>query len=138
MITTGRSFMRNDTVTAIRKIETNRDDLLAFEIAGHITSAEVENFYGLLSGAFTQHETIDLLIRLVDYEGVDWPTLFSQTSSDMRKEALKHLKHYAVINGPLWLEASIALVQPFLSVEIRSFHADDEKEAWDWLNATPL
>ncbi|WP_374831817.1 SpoIIAA family protein [Paenochrobactrum pullorum] len=130
--------MRNDTVSAIRKIETNRDDLFAYEIAGHITSAEVENIYGLLTGAYSQHEAIDLLIRLVDYEGVDWPTLFSQTTQDLRNDALKHLKKYAVINGPLWLEASIALVQPFLSVEIRAFNADDESEAWAWLDAKPV
>lgn len=130
--------MRNDTVSAIRKIETNRDDLFAYEIAGHITSAEVENIYGLLTGAYSQHETIDLLIRLVDYEGMDWPTLFSQTTQDLRKDALKHLKNYAVINGPLWLETSIALVQPFLGVKIRAFAADDENEAWAWLNAKPV
>ncbi|GAA0601040.1 STAS/SEC14 domain-containing protein [Paenochrobactrum glaciei] len=130
--------MRNDTVSAIRKIETNRDDLFAYEIAGHITSAEVENIYGLLTGAYSQHETIDLLIRLVDYEGVDWPTLFSQTTQDLRKDALKHLKNYAVINGPLWLETSIALVKPFLDVKIRAFNADDESEAWAWLNAKPV
>lgn len=130
--------MRNDTVSAIRKIETNRDDLFAYEIAGHITSAEVENIYGLLAGAYSQHETIDLLIRLVDYEGVDWPTLFSQTTQDLRKDALKHLKNYAVINGPLWLETSITLVQPFLDVKIRAFAAEDESEAWAWLNAKPV
>ncbi len=130
--------MRNDTVSAIRKIETNRDDLFAYEIAGHITSAEVENIYGLLTGAYSQHETIDLLIRLVDYEGVDWQTLFSKTTQDLRKDALKHLKNYAVINGPLWLEASIALVQPFLDVKIRAFAAEDESEAWAWLNAKPV
>lgn len=130
--------MRNDTVSAIRKIETNRDDLFAYEIAGHITSAEVENIYGLLTGAYSQHETIDLLIRLVDYEGVDWQTLFSKTTQDLRKDALKHLKNYAVINGPLWLETSIALVQPFLDVKIRAFAAEDESEAWAWLNAKPV
>ncbi|MGU3575695.1 STAS/SEC14 domain-containing protein [Brucellaceae bacterium C25G] len=130
--------MRNDIVSAIRKIETDRNDLFAFEISGHITSADIENMYGLLTGAYSQHESIDLLIRLVDYDGLDWSTLFTQTSQDLRKDALKHLKHYAVVNGPLWLEASIAMVQPFLSVEIRSYDADDEEKAWKWLNAKPL
>lgn len=130
--------MRNKIVSNIRKIETDRDDLFAYEIAGHITSAEIENIYGLLTGAYSQHETIDLLIRLVDYEGVDWPTLFSQTTQNLRIDALKHLKKYAVINGPLWFEASITLMQPFLSVEIRAFNADQEPEAWQWLNAKPV
>lgn len=130
--------MRNDSISPIRKIENNRDDLLAFEIAGHITSAEIENMYGLLTAAYGEHPKIDLLIRLVDYEGMDWPSLFSQTSLEMRKEALKHLNHYAVINGPLWLETSIALIEPFLTVEIRTFRPDDEGDAWAWLNAKPL
>lgn len=130
--------MRYDTVPAIRRIETSRDDLFAFEIVGHITNMDMENMYGLLTGAYSQYETIDLLIRLTDYQGVDWPGLFSQTTQDLRKDALKHLKHYAIINGPLWLEASIALVQPFLSVEIRTFAADEEEKAWAWLNAKPI
>ena len=37
-----------EPVPAVRRIDTDRDDLCAFEIVGHVTAADVENLFGLL------------------------------------------------------------------------------------------
>jgi hypothetical protein len=29
-------------------------------------------------------------------------------------------------------------MQPFLSIELRAFEADEENEAWEWLGARPI
>ena len=52
-----------DSVPAIRRLDTGRTDLLAIEIAGAVTGADVENLYGLLEGAYALHDRIDLLVH---------------------------------------------------------------------------
>ena len=129
--------MRNEDIPVIRRIPTNREDVFAFAIEGHLDDASLENLYGLLDAAYETHEEIDLLIRLTGYEGVDWTAAFSESMLSMRAKSLKKLRHYAIVGGPLWRQASITLMQPFLSIELRAFEADEENEAWEWLGARP-
>ncbi|WP_139976198.1 STAS/SEC14 domain-containing protein [Ochrobactrum sp. CGA5] len=129
--------MRNEDIPVIRRIPTNREDVFAFAIEGHLDDASLENLYGLLDAAYETHEEIDLLIRLTGYEGVDWTAAFSESMLSIRAKSLKKLRHYAIVGGPLWIQASITLMQPFLSIELRAFEADEENEAWEWLGARP-
>ncbi|HCH72937.1 MAG TPA: STAS/SEC14 domain-containing protein [Ochrobactrum sp.] len=130
-------MMRNEDIPVIRRIPTNRDDVFAFAIEGHLDDASLENLYGLLDAAYETHDEIDLLVRLTCYEGVDWTAAFSESMLSMRAKSLKKLRRYAIVGGPLWIQASITLMQPFLSIELRAFEADEENEAWEWLGAKP-
>ncbi len=130
--------MHTEDIPVIRRIPTNRSDVFAFAIEGHMNDSSLENLYGLLDGAYEQHEEIDLLIRLTGYEGMDWGAAFSESTLSMRSKSLKHLRRYAIVGGPLWIQASITLMQPFLSIEMRSFEPEDEEKAWEWLNAAPV
>ena len=129
--------MRNEHIPVIRRIPTNRDDVFAFAIEGHLDNASLENLYGLLDAAYETHEEIDLLIRLTGYDGFDWTAAFSESMSSMRAKSLKQLRRYAIVGGPLWIQSSIILMQPFLSIKLRAFEADEENEAWEWLDAKP-
>ena len=51
----------------------------AFEIVGRILGSDVENLYGLLEGAYALHERVDVLIRLVDFDGVEWQDVSRET-----------------------------------------------------------
>ena len=44
-----------EEVPAVRKIETDRTDLLAVDIVGHVTAADAENLFGLLEAAYALH-----------------------------------------------------------------------------------
>ncbi|NNU61312.1 STAS/SEC14 domain-containing protein [Brucellaceae bacterium VT-16-1752] len=131
-------MMRNEDIPVVRRIPTDRNDVFAFAIEGHLDDSSLENLYGLLDAAYEQYDEIDLLIRLTGYEGVDWTAAFSESMLSMRSKSLKHLRRYAIVGGPLWIQASITLMQPFLSIEMRSFEADEEQDAWEWLSAKPI
>lgn len=130
--------MRNENIPVIRRIPTNRSDVFAFAVEGHLDDPSLENLYGLLDAAYEEHEEIDLLIRLTGYEGLDWTAAFSESALSMRSKSLQHLRRYAIVGGPLWIQASLTLMQPFLSIEMRAFEPDEEDEAWKWLNAKPV
>jgi hypothetical protein len=125
-----------DRVPAVRRIDTNRSDLFAFELVGEMTAADVENLYGLLEAAYALHPEIDLLARLVTLESIDWPDVSRDTLSESRSEARAHVRRCAVIGG-----SGLGAIDSLLSVarggEIRRFDTEAEAEAWAWLDAQP-
>ncbi|RCS25422.1 STAS/SEC14 domain-containing protein [Phyllobacterium salinisoli] len=123
------------TIPVVRQIPTNRADVFAFTIEGHLTSADIENVYGLLEGAYEQHDKIDLLVRLDGYEGFDWNAAFKDTTLSMQTRSLKHIRRYAIVGGPTWIHMSAGLLKPFLSIEMKTFDSAEEAEAWKWIGA---
>lgn len=127
-----------EPVPAIRRIDTDRADACAFEIVGRILGSDVENLYGLLEGAYALHERVDVLIRLVDFDGVEWQDVSRETIESGREHALVHVKRCAAVGEPDWTTAFTGFFSAPIPVELKHFPADREAEAWAWLGATPL
>ncbi len=123
-----------DAVPAVRRIETDRPDVSAFEIVGHVTSADVENLFGLLEGAYALHDRLDVLIRLVDHDGVDWSDVSPETLSQGKSMALKHVRRCAAVGEPDWISQVQGLFSK-IEVELRHFALEEEAQAWKWLGA---
>ena len=130
--------MRNEDLPVIRRIRTDRDHVFAFAVVGRLTENALINLWGLLEAAYETHDEIDLLIRLTSYEGIDWTSAFSERMFELRSRSLRKVRRWIVVGGPLWIQASIALMKPFLSIDMRAFSTDEEEKAWEWLDAHPL
>jgi hypothetical protein len=126
-----------DAAPVVRRIDTDRDDLLAVDIVGHVTAADAENLFGLLEAAYTLHAKIDVLVRLVDHEGVDWKDLSEKTVERGKTDALEHVGRCAVIGDPDWIR-QVQRLFTALPIEFRHFEPDAEADAWAWLGARPL
>ncbi|MET3789988.1 STAS/SEC14 domain-containing protein [Aquamicrobium terrae] len=124
-----------EEVPAIRRLETNRDDLFAVDIVGEVTPADAENLYGLLEAAYALHPHIDVLVRLTDFEGAQWAEISPQTFEQGRETALRHVKRCASVGGPDWTGLLGSELPE--GAEIRHFPAGEEAEAWHWLGAQP-
>ena len=81
-----------EPASAIRRIDTDRDDLLALDICGEVTPSDIENFYGLLEGAYALHEKIDILVRAAEFESADWNGVSEDTISEGRTRAERRVR----------------------------------------------
>lgn len=126
-----------ERMPAARRIETTAGQAQAFELAGHISEADIENLYGLLEGAYAIHPEIDLLIRFVDYDGIDWKTLFSKTAASGGSHASRHIRRTALVGGPDWIATAAGFLAPFVSLDLKHFEAGDEALAWAHIGAAP-
>jgi hypothetical protein len=133
----GKAMNFLEAIPAIRRIETDRDDLFAMEIVGHVTAADAENLFGLLEAAYALHPKIDVLAKLTDHDGVDWVDLSPETIEQGKAHALDHVRRCAAIGEPDWTADVQGLFSPSLPVELRHFAAEEEAEAWAWLDARP-
>ncbi|TPM38627.1 STAS/SEC14 domain-containing protein [Mesorhizobium sp. B2-3-4] len=125
------------SVPAIRRIDTSRDDLFAIDVVGHVSAADAENLYGLLEAAYALHQRIDVAVRIADHDGVDWADISDETLKLGAVHALEHVGRCAAIGAPDWTsDAKHALPSPS-PIEFRHFKAEDEAEAWEWLGVRP-
>lgn len=116
-----------ESVPAIRRLDTNRTDLFAIDIVGRVSSADAENLYGLLEAAYTLHPKVDMLVRLVEADGVDWDQISPETLAQAKVHAGGHIGRCAIIG-----EVKVPLLGgPSLpdGIEVRHFTADDEPVA---------
>ncbi|TGQ42722.1 MULTISPECIES: STAS/SEC14 domain-containing protein [unclassified Mesorhizobium] len=127
-----------ESVPAVRRIPTDRDDLFAVDIVGHVLASDAENLFGLLEAAYALHPRIDVLVRLIDHDGVDWAKVSGETVTQGTAHALEHVGRCAAVGEPNWIPEVQGLFTASLPVELRHFRAEDEAAAWEWLGARPI
>ena len=118
---------------ALMRLKTERDDVYAFEIDGHVSREEVDEVYQTLEKAYAKHEKINLLVRIGRYDGFDLSALFSDVTYAGKLHAIRHMRRYAVVGGPAWMAHVIGFFNPLFRVQVRHFELDDEAEAWTWI-----
>lgn len=122
-----------EAVPAIRRIDTDRRDLLAIEIAGPVTGNDVENLYGLLEGAYALHDRIDLLVRWTEDGEVEWQKVAPNTVEEARDHARGHIRRCAAIGRRGDISSLLRSLGSGAAEEYRHFPADEEDEAWAWI-----
>ena len=118
---------------ALTQIETERDDVYAFEIDGHVSREEMDEAYRTLEEAYEKHDKINLLVRMGRYDGFDWSALFSEATYVSKFHAIRHLRRYALVGGPAWAANAISFFGPLFRMDVKHFDLDAEAEAWKWI-----
>jgi len=123
---------------AVRALSSTGDNVFAFAVNGVINPEDLAPFIEQFDRFLEGHESIRLLNRVECFGGID-PSVFLQSGLlSMKFAAIQKVERYAIVGAPGWMEKIAAAVNPmFPSVEIRTFPADREAEAWDWLGAKP-
>ena len=122
-----------ESVPAVRRIDTARRDLHAFDIVGHVSPADIENLFGLLEAACAIDPRIDVLLRISDNEGVDWQGVSPDTMRQGKALASEHVRRCAVVGDRAGLAAIHGIFLDTRPVEFREFPYDNEDVAWDWI-----
>lgn len=124
---------------AIRFLPTSRDSVLAFEIDGVISSEEMPRVIKRLEDYFAGHDKVRLLNRMKYFGGID-PSVFLQSGLiSMKLSALKKVERYAIVGAPGWMRKVVDAMNPiFPDIDMRTFPAEREVDAWAWLEAEPV
>jgi hypothetical protein len=127
-----------DPIPVVHRLETDNPQVFAIEISGQATSADAENLFGLLEGAYALHDRIDVLVRATRYEGADWGEINPDTVAEGRRRAEQYVQRCAVVGGPDWTASVGGFFSSRIPVELRYFRAQDEADAWAWLEASEI
>lgn len=127
-----------DAAPAVRRRDTTRSDLLALDVFGRFRGPDAENLFGLLEAAYVLHPRIDVLVRMIDHEGVDWNDIDRDTMSEGKARAKEHVRRCACVGEPDFTASLTGWFSDAGPVELRHFAAEDEAAAWAWLEAQPV
>ncbi|WP_144821260.1 STAS/SEC14 domain-containing protein [Marinobacter piscensis] len=123
---------------AVRFLPTTRDEVLAFEIDGVMTAEEMPGVIRKLEQFLAEHDRVRLLNRVKQYGGFDPSILMQSGLFSMKLSAMEKVDRYAIVGAPGWMRKIIDAMNPlFPDIDMRTFAADQESEAWAWLGAGP-
>jgi hypothetical protein len=123
---------------ALRIIETDRPEALAFEIDGHLDKGELDAASAHFVRAVEGLDRVRVLGRIRRLDGFEASGLLSGDFFAMKRSFLERMERYAIVGGPSWLKATLNSLGPLFRVEIRHFAAEEEAEAWSWIGAKPV
>ena len=123
---------------ALSMIHTDRDDVFGFQVDGVMTAENVRPLTDKVAAILANHDKVRLLARVKSLGGID-PAVFMQSGLiSMKFAAVQKVERYAIVGAPEWMRTAVATMNPmFPHLEIRSFDAEDEGDAWAWLGASP-
>lgn len=121
---------------ALSLIETSKPGVIAFELDGKITAAEIHAASERFRTAMASGQPLRVLGRIKHIGGIELEGLNAEYLQ-LKRDALARLERYALVGGPGWLRSWAQLLDPMLKAELRHFPAEEEAAAWAWLDAAP-
>ncbi len=118
---------------AIQRRPSPRDTLLVFEISGKISKADIEGMASQVDAAFDTLETIDLLLIMTDFEGLDAGAVFDGPSLEVQARSIRHVRKYGVVGAPAFARSMIEAFGHVSPVNARTFDLSEEADAWAWI-----
>jgi hypothetical protein len=128
-----------DQEPAIRVLPTDRDDVLGFEVDGVVSAAGLPVLIDQVNAMLARHDKVRMLARIKHLGGVD-PAVFLQHGLvSMKLAAIQKMERYAIVGAPDWMGKAVETIDTvFPDIDMRTFAADREADAWAWLGAKPL
>ena len=124
-------------IPAFRFLRTSKDDVLAFEINGVISAEEMPGVMSKFGAFLDAHEKVRLLNRMTNFGGIEPSVLLQGGLVSMKLAAIRKVECYAIVGAPVWMGKIVETLSPvFPDLDMRTFTADQEGEAWTWLDAT--
>lgn len=122
---------------SIMIMETDRPDVIGFEIDGRISAVEADAVVEYFNAALEADRPLRLLGKLKHLDGAELGAFFDRAFLKMKHDILGRLDRYAIVGGPAWLRAWVRALDKLTMADIRHFKSSEEPLAWQWLGAQP-
>lgn len=124
----------SNQATPIKRLPTKRDTLIAYTLDGHVSANDIASVNTELLAIYKQHPKVDLLVKMKSFDGFDWRAIWTDTTYAVKTQSLNHIRRYAIVGAPSWMETMINMTDPMFQVQMKSFKPEQEDEAWAWLD----
>ena len=122
---------------SIMIMETDKPDVIGFEVDGRISAVEAEAAVDYFNEALEEGRPLRLLGKIKHIGGAELGAFFDRGFLKLKHDILGRLDRYAIVGGPAWLRTWVTALDKLTKADIRHFKASDEPLAWQWLGAEP-
>ena len=124
------------TIHGVVPIPTAHEHVHAFDITGDLDATGMGEMAEILNTAFDTHDgKINILLRFKDFETSDATAGTTLSAIKAQIRSLTHVGRYAVVGAPQAAETMIRFFSHIIPVDARTFAADEEQAAWEFVNA---
>lgn len=120
---------------AISELPSKRSNLFAFKVDGKSHETDIEWMARRLKSAFDALGTVDIIIVMSNWDGIDFSAMFDSEGLSVQGKAANHMRKYAVVGAPGWAAVMINLFSPLSPVEAKTFDLAEERQAWAWVES---
>lgn len=120
---------------SIKRLPTDRSTLHAFQVNSKITKTDIEWMAGEIKAAFAAQGTVDMLIVIEHWDGIEIGAVFDAKSVSAQAQANSHVRRYGVVGAPAWAAAMINIFSPLTPIEEKTFDLSQVEEAWAWVRS---
>ncbi|MFZ3583594.1 STAS/SEC14 domain-containing protein [Loktanella sp. DJP18] len=123
------------TIHGVVPIPTDHDHVYAFDVTGDLDATGMGEMGEMLNHAFDQHPgKVNVLLHFRHFETSDAGVGTTLSAMKAQLRSLTHVGRYAVVGAPQAAANMIAFFNHIIPVDARTFAADDEQAAWDFVN----
>jgi hypothetical protein len=120
------------TGQGITILSDGENGLLAYEVDGTITAEDADKVFCPLEPYLKGDKKINLLVRFKSFDGFDPALLTDGSLMGNKLSAISHVGRYAIVGAPEWMDAMVSSVGAMMPIEIRTFDASEDDDAWAW------
>ena len=130
--------MTGFTHGSISKISTNKPNVHAFRITGHVDDDDGEAMAEYMNGVFDAADgKVDMLLDLGGMTGRDLDAMFDGDVLKAQLRSWSRVGRYAVIAAPERAAKMIEWADKVIPVDARAFDASEADAAWSFVDARP-
>jgi hypothetical protein len=122
---------------ALKLIDVEDPSVLAYEVDGKISAAELDIAARCFAPAIARGEKLRALGRFRRFAGFEPGALLCDEYLRMKRDLLGRVERYALVGAPAWICDIAVPMAPMFGVELRCFELEEEPLAWAWLGTQP-
>lgn len=125
-----------DEGAGIKLLADGSDGVVAFEVDGRITEEGAEAVFAPLRGMMDDDTKVNVLAKFTRWDGFDPAMLMDGSIMGTKFALIGHLKRYAIVGAPEWMQGFVSMMAPMMPFEMQFFDAKDEAAAREWVGWT--
>ena len=123
---------------SVTQIPTDKQDVYAFRITGHVEDDDMEAMAEFMNKVFDAASgKVDMLLDLGGMTGRDLDAMFDGDVLKAQLRSWSSVGRYAVIAAPERAATMIEWADKVIPVEARAFDAKDADAAWSFVGTRP-
>ena len=125
--------VEQEHTSSLREVSTGDPGLVAFEINGKIRKTDLIEMKAIIEKLKSATPPKRAIALIRDFKGAELSVFAQSDFISLKKDAINNLERYAIVGAPDWIETMVSKTNSLISIDMKSFDADEEDDAWAWI-----
>jgi len=126
---------KTDPEPSIHFIQTTSENVFAYEVDGRLREKDIKTAIEQVKPFIEREGKFNVFARFKNFSGFDLLSVFDDNLIRLKLKAPSKIAKYAIVGAKPWMRNLVELAGSLIRTEIRTFDAEEEAQAWEWVGA---